>query len=403
MRILITVLIAVLCLAGEPADAQRRQEGQTSTLPSTARSTFMKLTEVQTLWEESRYDEAIVELEALAEDVRDRPYDFALTNQYLAHTNIMAGNDDGARAALEEALAIPELPMQMRADLNLFYGQLLIGDEEYERALELLEDWLATTVNEPQPGQIFYVAYANYMNGNLERAQPLLEQAIAMQGEHKDQWDRLYYQILFERKLYDQALVVIIDMLDRNPAEDGYWRLLVNHYMQLEASREALAAMAIAHLQNPMDEPADIKRLVSLYGYVEIPEKAARILESRMQDETLPADAETLRQLGDLWLMARERARAKLVLQRAAEVAPDGRTFELLGGIYFEDEDWTGAYGAYQSALEIGGLDEPERVHLLAGVSAYRAGMNPEARSSLEEAAKSDELRGQAESILKRL
>ena len=394
--------IPLLCLAllvmAAPVAAQ-----QTSTLPSASRSTFLKLTEVQELWEENRYDEAIAELDELAAGIRDKPYDYALTRQYLAHTSVLAGDTPRARLALEEALVIEGLPPQMEADLQLFYGQILVGDEEYEKALEMLEGWLAATVTPALPAQIFYVAYANYMTGNLARAQPLIERAINEDTVRHDSWDRLYYQILFEQKIYTEALAVLMEMIDRKPGDDGYWRLLVNHYMQLEDSHAALTALAIAHLQNPMTEPADLRRLVSMYGYVEIPEKAARMLEDYLADESLPADPETLRQLGDLWLMARDRVKAKDALQRAASVAPDGRTYQLLGGIFFEDEEWGEAYKAFVEALRLGGLEETPRVHLLAGISAFRADMKPEARDSLETAAEDDELRPQAESLLRRL
>ncbi len=399
MRKLALVVSAVLSLilAGT-AFAQ-----QSSTLPSASRTTFLKLMRVQELWEESNYDEAIADLDELAADVRDKPYDYALTNQYLAHTSILAGDTARARAALVRALAVENLPTQMEAELKLFHGQLLAGDEEYEEARVLLEEWLATTETTPQPSQIFYVAYANFMTGNLQRAQPLIERAINESPQRNDTWDRLYYQILFERKSYDDALAVLFEMLTRKPAEDGYWRLLVNHYMQLEDSHEALSALVIAHIQNPMIEPDDLKRMISMYGYIEVPEKAARLLEGYLEDESLPRDPEALRQLGDLWLLARDRTKAKAALQEAASVAPDGRTYQLLGGIFFEDEEWGEAYSAFVEALRLGGLDEPERVHLLAGISAYRADMTEEARDSLEAAAEFDEFRPQAESLLRRL
>ena len=353
--------IVLTCLMLLAADGLSYAQ-QTSTLPSASRSTFLKLTRVQEYWEEENFVQAFADLQELAVETRDKPYDFALTNQYLAHTSILAGEPARARRALEAALTVSGLPEQMEADLKLFYGQVLVGDEDFEEALGMLEDWLATTQSEPLPGQVFYVAYANYMTGNLARAQPLIERAIDEATTRNDSWDRLYYQILFEQKLYEQAEVVILDILDRNPAEDSYWRLLVNHYMQLEDSKQALSALAIANMQNPMQEPADVRRLVSLYGYVEIPEKAARLLEGYLQTAALPSDAENLKQLGDLWLLARERGKAKVVLERAAAMAPDGRTYQLLGGVFFEDEEWENAYRAFDEALELGGLDEPARV-----------------------------------------
>lgn len=396
------LLVSCACLAAALAASAAWPQTE-STLPTTSRGTFLKLTEVQRLWENEDYATAIVELEDLAAGVRDNPYEYALTNQYLAHTSILAGNNDRARDAVEEALSAGELPVAMKADLDLFYGQLLIGDEEYEKAETHLESWLATTDKPPQPGQIFYVAYANYMTDDLPRARTLIERAINEAPQPNDQWERVYYQVLFDLGEYPAALEVILGMLDRSPANDGYWRLLANHYMQQEENKEALAAMLLANIQNPMTQEADLKRLVSMYGFIEIPEKAARLLETYMADDRLPKDPDTLRQLGDLWLMARERDKAKVVLEEAAQVAPDGRTYQLLGGIYFEDEQWEDAYSAYLEALDQGGLKQPAQVQLLAGISAYRAGMNREARVALEAAAESDEYRDQAEGLLGRL
>mgnify|MGYP002621970008 CR=1 FL=1 len=394
--------IAALLLALLATDAALAQR-QTSTMPTTSRGTFLKLTGAQELWEEERYTDAQALLRELAAKVADNPYEFALVHQYLANTSILAGDTDGARAAVERALAVTELPVPMRANLSSFYGQLLVGEQEFEAALPHLEYWYENAEGAPAPSQIFYVAYANYMVGKLPRAQVQIERAIAEVDTPNEQWERVYYQILFDQKLYDRALGVVLGMLERQPAEDGYWRLLANHFVTQEESRRALAALVIANLQNPMTEPVDLRRLVSLYGLVEIPEKAARLLQDYLADERLPSDPETLRQLGELWLLARERARAKTVLEDAAQLAPDGRTYRLLAGIFFEDEDWDEAFESYEEALRLGGLKDAAQVELLAGITAFRAGRPRDARPHLEAAAESEDYREQAEMILQRL
>ena len=101
--------------------------------------------------------------------------------------------------------------------------------------------------------------------------------------------------------------------------------------------------------------------------------------------------------------MARERDNALSALSESAKLAPDGKTYELLGGIYFEDEQWASAYTNYQNALDQGELEEPSRVSLLAGIAAYRAGNNENAKRALEIAAEDEELAAQAESILREL
>ncbi|MBT8083762.1 MAG: hypothetical protein HKN35_06070 [Woeseia sp.] len=403
IRHLCIVFLAILFCSSNVAAAQR----QTSTLPTTSRETFLQLTEAQKMWEEERYDDAITLLRALGENVADNPYEFALVYQYLANTSVLAGNTAEALASLEKALAVTDIPVQMRASMSSFYGQLLIGEEEFEAALPHLEYWFANIEVPPEqdrnPNLVFYVAYANYVNGNLPRSQMLIEQALATKSQPNKQWERVYYQILFDQQYYDKALDVVLVMLERAPTDDDYWRLLANHFISREENRRALAALIIADLQNPMTTPVDLKRLISLYGLVEIPEKAARLLERYIDEERLPNDKATLQQLGELWLLGREREKATTVLQEAAKLAPDGRIYQLLAGIFFEDEDWEKAYFSYREALNLGGLTEPAQVGFLAGITAYRAGMPREARPYLEAAAESDKYGAQAKNLLKRL
>jgi cytochrome c-type biogenesis protein CcmH/NrfG len=91
------------------------------------------------------------------------------------------------------------------------------------------------------------------------------------------------------------------------------------------------------------------------------------------------------------------------VLQRAAAVAPNGKTHELLASIWFNDQEWRNAHDAYVSAIEKGGVDNVDRLYLLAGVSAMRAGMTKEAKSALTEASRSTALRPQAQAMLRKL
>ncbi len=393
LRIWLTLFIAIPLLGANGSDVQ------------TSRGTYLKLMEVQELWESEEYARALSELREYTSRAADKPYDKAVVHRYIAHTSILAGDPAGARSALETALSIPDLPAPFVADLKLFYGQLVLADEEFELARRMLEDWYTTTEGDKkkQPEHLFSLAYANYMTKNLARSEPILVEALGRTRRPKDSWYRLYYQVLFEQRKYDDALIVLYGLLDREPGNEGYWQLLANHFVQLEDGKDALAAMAIAHQQGMVTEPDDLRRLVSLYGYIEIPDKAARLLQQYIADDTIPGSPETLRQLGDLWLLARERDRAKEYLHRAAAVAPNGRTYELLGSIYFEDENWQEAYAQYVQALDIGGIKDPERIYMLAGISAFRAGMKTEARAALREARKSDAMRRQADTLLRRL
>ncbi len=368
-----------------------------------SRQTFLKLMDVQELWEEERYDEALVEIDKLLEKTRNDPYDYALANQYLAHTCVLADCPERIRPALEIALRQSDLPIDMLITLKLFYAQIVLVDEDFMTARRYFEEWLDLGPEKPAPGQLFSAAYSHYMTESFIRAEELLSWAISEDKNPQNSWYRLYYQTLMELERHDQAEQVVIDLVARAPNEEDFWRLLANHYLRLEDGRKALSVLTIAYAQDILTDTEDTRRIVSLYGFVEVPERAARMLDDLLARAVLESDFDTLKQLGDLWLLSRERNNAIEVLKKAAEVAPDGKTDELLGSIYFENEEWQLAHERFMRAIDRGGSDETERLHLLAGISAYRAGMRDEARTSLREAMKHDEFRSQARSVLRQL
>lgn len=365
--------------------------------------TYLKMMEVQELWNEKLYSEALVELQDYEQRVTGDPYDQAVVLQYTAHTYVFMDQIDGARKALQSALQLPEIGVPLTAELKLVYGQIMLGDDEFEEARDAIEYWYANTENDKNPSQIFTLGYANYLTDRMERAEELLEIAIAVDPAPRESWYRVYYQVLFERKKYAQAEELVLGMIEREPYETVNWRLLANHHIQLEENRKALAALTIAYNEGLLEGADELKRMIAIYGAIEVPEKAARLLELHLAEETLETDGDTLKRLANLWLLSREHDQAKIVLQKAAAAAPDGRTYEMLGNIFFQEEDWTNAHESYLRAIDLGGLTEPERVYLLAGISAEEGGMKDAARDAFNEARKSDDLRQQAEALLRRL
>lgn len=391
------LLITLMLAAATTAHAQEA--------PKASRSTFMKLMDVQEYWEEDRYNDAIAALEALAEETRDRPYDFALAQQYLAHTAVMMGESERARPALEEALGQTGLPVDLLANLKLFYGQIVMADEEFELAKRMFDDWLAATTVEPTPGQLFSVSYANYMAGSLDQAVEFVTRAIDGRTNPPDNWIRLQYQILFDVGRYDEALAVATQLVDRDPLSEEYWRLLASHHMRREDYNQALAAFAIAYQNGVLNKEDDLRRIASLYGHVAVPEKAARLLKQWIEEQSIEENAETWRTLGDMWMLARERDNAKEALWNSVAAEPDAETYEFLAGIHFEDAEWSRAYEAFEKALSTGDVDDDDiaRLQLLAGITAMRSGDKETARDYLRQAEGDEELRGQVRGLLREL
>lgn len=365
--------------------------------------TYLELMEIQELWDAKDYPTALARLEAYSAKIAGNTNDLAVVLPYIAHTYVFMDQIDKARQYLEKALALPELDTEVNADIRLMYGQILLSDDEFELAVQSLEFWYANTTKERPPSVVFSLGYANYMIKILPRAEELLLEAINLSSKPKTSWYRVYYETLFDQKKYKRAEEVLMGMVSRDPGNADNWRILANHHLKLEDGRAALSTIAIAYQNGWLEGAADLQRMISLYSAVDVPEKAARLLETHTADDQISRDAETLKRLGDLWLLARERGNAKRVLEEAASIAPDGRTYELLGNIYFEDESWRAAHDAFIKAINSGGLDKPARIYFLAGVCAQRGGMKDEARKALKAARNSEEFRSQANSLLKKL
>jgi len=370
------------------------------------RATFVQLMDVQELWEQEEYDAALAVLDELLVKTAKKPYDYALANQYLAHTCVLADCPERTRSALETALAQPGLPDSLLITLKLFYGQVLLVNEEFIEARDTFEEWLTLlerTEGIADPAQLFSAAYANFQTDRYERAAELLDRAISRKPNSPQSWRQLQYHALFELQRFSEAEVVALELVARGLDNKTAWQLLSNHYLRLEEGAKALAVMATAYQQSELDSPTDLKRIVSLYSVLEVPERGARLMEMMLQQAIVDADYESLKLLGELWLMARERENAVIALAAAAELAPDGETDELVGNIYFEDERWQPALEAFERSIDKSEESTNERLHLLAGISAARAGLVAAARTHLKIAMTDDRYRSQARGVLREL
>lgn len=110
----------------------------------------------------------------------------------------------------------------------------------------------------------------------------------------------------------------------------------------------------LAHRRGLLSEPEALERLVRMHQYLGAPERAGRLLEGWMKEGRLGRDSHRNEWLGQLWLQARERGRAKAALAQARHQ---------------------------------GSLESPQQTALLLGIAALREQSFPTARASLEAAA----------------
>lgn len=98
---------------------------------------------------------------------------------------------------------------------------------------------------------------------------------------------------------FDEAAVVLQELVNKNPQAPAYYFLLVNNYLATNDIDSALALMEIAHRKELLN-PETFGLLGNLYIKKEMPEKALLAYQSGLQFETRPDFKNVLEQFNAL-------------------------------------------------------------------------------------------------------
>ena len=104
--------------------------------------------------------------------------------------------------------------------------------------------------------------------------------------------------------------------------------------------------------------------------YLQIPVKAAAILQRGIDQKQVAPTEKNLETLANAWLLAREYEKAEASMKRAAEASDKGELYKRLGQIQIEEENWKGALASFTQAQKKGGVKDPGELNFLIGVAA---------------------------------
>ena len=135
------------------------------------------------------------------------------------------------------------------------------------------------------------------------------------------------------------------------PDRDDYWRQLSGIRMTLNQPAQALAVMELMMRSGRLTREPELIQLARLYLYQEIPYKAARLLEDAMKAGQIRKSADNRTLLATAWALARERDQAIRSYHLAAQASNRADVDFTLAQLYLEDERWTEATRALETAL----------------------------------------------------
>ncbi len=300
-----------------------------------------------------------------------------------------------AMAIYEEMLRIPSMEDQIRKQTTYTLAQLSTMQEDYTKALRLLDEWFALETNPAPEPYILYAQNLYQVNRYADMVKPIetaMEIAQRRGTEVKEDWYVLlnfaYFQQENYRKVRDIQKILLV-----NWPKKRYWFSLAGAYTELGEEQNLIAAYDAAMTQGMLEKESELVTMAQLYMQHEVPYKAAVLLDSEMEKGRVEKNAKNYRLLSQAWTLAAEDEQAIPALQQAARLSDEGELNLRLGNAYLN----LGRYGecvrAIQDGIKKGGIKSPDNAQISLGMCLYNQKKYRESIAAFREAGKTQRSR----------
>jgi tetratricopeptide (TPR) repeat protein len=380
--------------APAPPDAPKPVKKERKATGSLSEGTYRQIERIQELIGKNQNAEALQK----ANDLLGRlsgAYEKAIVYQTVGFIYATQNNYTAALKAFEDALALDALPQQPYEQMLFNTGQMYYANNQTDKALARLNQYFAEAVNPPPPDAHIMLASILAEKKRFAEALPHVDSAIAGVKAPKESWVQLRLALHYELKQIAACAEDLVLLIQMAPTKKDYWKQLSSVFFEIKKDQESLAVLALAERQGFLTEENEFRNLANVYLLLEIPYKAAKVLQMGIDRKILKPDEKTLTTLGDSWIMAREYDKAEEVLKQAAALSDKGDIYYRLGQIYVEDEHWKQALEVLDKAMSKS-LKNPGDAVFLAGVSAFQSGDEKRAVGYLQRALQFEGNRNQA-------
>lgn len=373
----LTALLAGLFLSMSTHSVQAAEQGQAeeeeeSKSTFMSQSTYNRISRSHKAIEEGKYQEALDELLDLAEDVKDRDYEYAVTLQTIGYVYISQEKWELAADYMKRALDLNALPAEAEKSVIYTLAQIYATLGRYQDTINLMTDWFKTAKN-PPPDAYIITANSYAMLENYQAAYPYVQKAIEKAEKPREDWYKLALAIQFELNKFREAAQTLEVLVSNWPDKYQYWKQLSGVYIQLEQDTQALATLALAYEKGLLDDKSeDLLNLARLYMLNDVPYKGAVVLKSALDKGQVERTRKNYELLSQAWVQAREYKEGVVALKKAAELANEAELYVRAAQLEMSLANWEGAKEAARRAVEIGGMesDDTGKAWLLLGTAA---------------------------------
>jgi tetratricopeptide (TPR) repeat protein len=333
----------------------------------------------------NQYAEAEQKLNELLQQGSRSDYEKAIILQTLGFVYASTKREMQSIKVFEQAIATNALPQPVHEQMLFNIAQLYFADDKWDQGMQRLSTYLAESCNPTAEAHIL-LASGHVEKKQWNEALKQVDLALVKSKAPKESWLQVKLAVHNERKEYARCAEVLVHLIGLNPIKEEYFKQLHGILMEIQKDPEALAVLALTERRGFLDQENEYRNLAAMYLHMQVPLKAATILERGLAQKHVAGTEKNYEMLGNAYLAAREYDKSEKAMLQAAQASDGGELYKRLGQIQIANENWKGALDSLQKAQKKGGLKDPGETAFLVGVAAVNLKQWKTAEAALRQA-----------------
>jgi tetratricopeptide (TPR) repeat protein len=388
-------LLAGLLACGTAAaqgsgQADKNDDTKTKQAQAVSKEVYERIQKAQELVDAKDYNGALKLLDSLYNPDKLTEYEQANVLNYIGFVYYNIDNMPAAIKTYEKLLTIPSLEPQMAKQVTFTLAQLQMVEENYPRALTLLDKWFTMESN-PAPEPFILRAQILYnLNRYSEMVKPIetaMDIARNRNTPVKEDWWGLLNFAYFQQENYVKVRDIQKILLETWPKK-RYWKSLAGAYTELGEDEKLIYAYDAAFTQGMLDKGTEFVTMAQLFLQAEVPYKAATLLQEKIDAGVVEKNEKNYRLLSQAWMLAMEDSKAIPALKKAAELTKDGEVDARLANSYLNIAEYGECATSAKTAIRKGGLKSPDYAYISLGMCLYNQHKYADAKDAFNDAAK---------------
>jgi len=336
---------------------------------------------------------------AVLQDINaKKEFDKAYVSRFIAIMYAQMGdNEEKTIKYLKLAVEPDILSEGDHAEALKLLASMQMQTKDYKAALKNFYAWLEFT-GKDDAAVYLSIANAYYELKDYANIIKPADKAIKLYADKQNQNPYiLKVQSYYERKKYPETIEVLETLVKIFPDTKQWWVQLAQFYILVEDYDKGAYTLDLAYKQGILDKESQINTLASLYRQLEVPYKAAKLLEKNIESGLIKRDDKNITTLANSWHSAQHIGKAAKYFGELAKMTNEAKHYRKQGALLQQDEQFSKSVVALKKALELG-IKDKGKIHMDIAVCYFYLEKYKKAYSAIQLAMKDKSTRKYAKS-----